>query len=203
MSLLFREKRALPAWLERPPPAPRPACVPARGFSPAEELIIQLLAQAGESEPRIVQFVGCAPGDVSAAVPRAVAVAAALWLGRTLLLALTASGTEDADPSPVPDASVAGLFHAQLAASPAGWVGGDVRTGEGLRALQADFPVVLLDGTALGPTPWCLHLAPFCGGTVVLAAAGRSEKSRILATARGVVAAKGHVFGLVLTGPLA
>ena len=154
----------------------------------------------------IYQFVACSAGENAADVAAELAYAAAVLVGRTLLIRSDAPLTGRFHPAiqadrPLSDAFLPGLYHFRM---DAGIVTGAVLNGaarpERLAAMASEFRIVVVESCDCVAS---MALAPECTGTVLVVRAGRTSVAAVRAAAAWIEAAGGQILGTVLSGAAA
>jgi hypothetical protein len=167
-------------------------------------LLSRLVAAAPMTGTRCIQFIACGGERRAGSVAFSVAQAAAVILGRTLVLDARLDLAPSSMPAsnaqgPVPDAFLPQLYHHRLAQRP-----GDMTLMFGgarlaaLNALIAPFRFVAVDcpPPALGPATSAM--APLCLGSVLVVGAGAGTREAVREAALQVTSAGGKILGTVL-----
>ena len=161
--------------------------------------LVSQLPNAGR-RPLSVQFLPCCPTQSAGSIASAVACAASVLFGRTLLLdALTNDPNAfgpDVHQGPMPDAFMPGLYHRQIGAGRSGSLATDLLTAQSAGA--GPFRFIVLNSSAPDMGGVTLALAPLCGGSVLVVLAGVTR----LATVRAAAADLGSAGARVLVSRL-
>jgi hypothetical protein len=151
----------------------------------------------------IYQFAACSAGENAADVAAALAYAAAVLVGRTLLIRSNAPLTGRVHPAiqadrPLSDAFLPGLYHFKMDAGieTCALLNAAARP-EGLAAMASQFRVVVVESCDCAAS---VALAPECTGTVLVVRAGRTSVAAARAAAAWIEAAGGQILGTVLCG---
>jgi hypothetical protein len=151
----------------------------------------------------IFQLAACLAGEQVADVAAALAQAAAVLVGRTLLVRGDAPLIGRFHPAiradkPLSDAFLPGLYHFGMDAGAAtGALLDGAARAEGLVAIASQFRVVVVESCDCTAS---IALAPLCTGTVLVVRAGRTPVAAVRAAAAWIEAAGGQVLGTVLGG---
>jgi len=151
----------------------------------------------------IYQFTACSVKDDVTDIPAGLAHAAAVLVGRTLLLRTDAPLSGRFQPmsaarKPLSDAFLPGLFHFRMDAGvAAGAIQDGVERPEGLDALASKFRLIVVDSADFGAS---IALAPLCTGTVLVVLAGRTQVAAVRSVAAYIESVGGRILGTVLGG---
>jgi len=145
----------------------------------------------GKAAP-VVQFVPCEFGDGRASIAHDFACAAAVALGRTLLIDVVQSQPGEL----LPDAYVPRLYHQCL--SEVGLYSSLSQTAGGSPSAGGMFRMVVIDQASSLTGDTACVAAPFCTGTVLVIRAGTTKLAGITSMAARIVSAGGLLLGSVI-----
>ena len=154
-----------------------------------------------------VQILACGETPRAARVAGRLACAAAVLLGRTLLLnahaatpVFTGDGAADAI---LPDAFMPGLYHRRIGILRPGELACCLRNGAPGTGQARPFRLIIVDSPRVGRGGLALAMAPLCAGALLVVEAGTTTRAQVRAAAAEMVAAGGRVLGTVLAGTIA
>jgi hypothetical protein len=153
--------------------------------------------------PPSIQFLPCGARETASQVACRLACAAAVLLGRTLLLNAQPQGAAATGEgqTPLPDAFMPGLYHRPICLFKTGGLAA-MASGNlaGLASDMRGFRIVIVDSLPMARDGTALALARLCTGCVLVVHAGLTTHDDVQKAARAVEAAGGHVLGTVLSG---
>lgn len=200
--------------------APDLACI-CRPRAEAVALLSQVMARLHGIDVPVVQLIHASPVEGNESVARSFAEASLTRLGRTLLVTLQTPETRCSDlaqpsqalgrrrpkksgveaPEMVPDAVLAGLYHARIGGepedtaqmahlSPAIWLG----------EARLDFRFLIIDCGPLEQCTAAVELASRCHGSILSVTAGVTRLEEVRSIMRQLDLAGGTLLGTVLQG---
>jgi len=185
---------ARPSAISPALPAQAPPAAWRDNDASAMSLLWRIRTRLTAATPGIVQFAPCAADGSASAVAHGFARAAAMTIGRTLLI----NAREAATGGPLPDAYVPRLYHQCISGSIlfgllAPQQGGLCVAGGMFSVIVLDQPSPLAGGGA------CIT-APLCSGTILTVDAGATDLASIKSAAGRITSLGGAIFGAVLAG---